>query len=84
MEEIIITFQCFLGSWFLADFQPLQDQWDKLFKKVPQTALNEYLYTAVGCHKCLSMWITLAFTWNIFFAIGAAMLSQIYQKLFRY
>lgn len=80
---MILAFQCFIIAWLLAEFEPLQEQWDKLFKKAPQTALFDYLYIAVGCHRCLALWITLAVTWNPFLAIGASMAAQVWTKLFK-
>ena len=77
---ILLTIKCFLVAWFISDFQPLQDRLDRFFLKRSKKELMMYLSDALGCHKCLSFWITLGVTWNPFFAIGAAMVALFLSK----
>jgi hypothetical protein len=81
MITLILLTKIYLVAWFISKFQPLQDLFDYLFHLVPEKyqhyKLFDYIYTGVGCPKCLSLWITLIITLNPFLAIGLSYVAHL-------
>ena len=73
-----------LISWFISEFEPIQIVLDRFFAfihlKAPMKlrGLVDYIYTALGCMKCLSFWIGLL-TGGFLFALACSFISQIIQ-----
>ena len=78
--DFIIILKGFALGWFLAYFEPLQDFINKHVKKYIPESLS-YLKTAFSCIKCLSFWITLFITFDIFSASLAALIACTYERI---
>ena len=79
---IIDLIKGFLIGWFLSDFQPIQDILLKYKNKISDKyILIFYLKTAVSCHKCLSFWMTLIMTGNIWIAFASGFLAYVWDFL---
>jgi hypothetical protein len=76
----MILLKCFLFSWFFTNFEPLQDFLTKVFKKLPENIFTNTFFVVLGCHKCLSFWITLICTFNIFSAFLVSYLAYILKR----
>lgn len=78
---MILLLKIYLISWFISEFEPIQDLFDYLFGLLPENVMSykimDYLYTSVGCIKCLCLWITLCMTGNIFYAIGLSYIGKL-------
>ena len=83
--DYILYLQIYLIVWFLTNFEPLTEMidnlWNKLPSKVTKLKVVDYLYIGIGCQKCLTLWVTLLITGNIFLAIFMAMLADIHKKI---
>lgn len=69
----------FLLAWMFVNFTPLQSFLDKQIK--PYLFKYEYISNALSCLMCLSFWMTLLISANIFTAIAAAFLAYTYTKI---
>ena len=83
--DYILYIQIYLLVWFWCSFEPLTDLidylWDKLPSNITRYKVVDYLYILLGCTKCLTLWVTLLITGNIFIAIFLAMLADIQKKI---
>lgn len=81
----MIYIQIYLIIWFLTNFEPLTDLidylWDKLPSNITRYKAIDYLYILIGCSRCLSLWVTLLLTGNIFIAIFLSMIADIHKKI---
>jgi hypothetical protein len=67
-----------LLAWLIANLEPLQDflaMYIKPYIKI------EYLRNALSCFKCLGFWLTLATTYDIYLASGAALIAYVFDKI---
>jgi hypothetical protein len=87
---ILLTIKIWLVCWFITEFEPIQERFDKIFpwleagtKDKSALKLLDGLYIISGCFKCLSFWSVLAITCNPFLAIAASMAGQAFSKLFK-
>lgn len=82
----LILISIYLYTWFFTNFEPIQNLIDRFFlyidlKYKPKKYIKiiiDAIYTILGCHKCLSLWITFILTLNPLYAI---LLSYIAHKL---
>lgn len=74
-----LLLKAFLLAWMFVNFTPLQKFIDKQIR--PYLFKQEYISNALSCLMCLSFWITLLISLNIFTAIAAAFLAYTYTKL---
>lgn len=89
MEPLLI-FKLFLLGWFISEFSPIQDLFNLYIKPILQpnneeswiNLVKSYLQSSVSCHKCLSFWIALIVTQDVFTAIAASFLASVFQRLF--
>jgi hypothetical protein len=65
-----------LLSWFITRFEPLQ----MTLELLPNKLLWNLIKLLTSCLKCVSFWITLAYTQNIILASGIAFISFWYDK----
>lgn len=84
---IVILLKIYLVGWFISHFEPLLDLENYLFGLLPEKYHEYYIidgiYSGLQCQKCLSFWITLIITGNIFFAIGLSMIAYIQMKFIK-
>ena len=64
--------QGFLLAWLIVNFEPLQNVVSKIKYKWPRKAL--------GCFKCLSLWIVLLISLDPFTAIAASLFAFLFDK----
>ena len=83
--DYILYIQIYLVVWFITNFEPLNDlidnMWNKLPTKITDYKLVDYLYIGIGCQKCLTLWITLLMTGNIFISLFLSMIADIHKKI---
>lgn len=81
----MITIKIILLVWFWCKFEPIQDGIDLLWSRIPEKVSNNYfidkIYILLGCQTCLSMWLTLIITGNIWISIAASIISSILKKI---
>lgn len=70
LAKILVT------SWLVTRFEPLQ--W--LINLLPNNKLKYLIQDATTCMKCMSLYIGLLITFNIYIAAFASFLSVIYMK----
>lgn len=75
----MILIKLFLLSWFFTHFEPGQLLLDKLYKYIPTKLKPTRTY--LGCFKCVSFWLTLIITLNIFYAIGLSLIAYTYSRI---
>ena len=78
---MIILLKIFLATWFFTEFDPLQDFINNTFEKIKSNKIIDSIHILLGCHKCLSFWITLFITFNIWYALGVSFIAAIIQKI---
>lgn len=74
MIELLIGI--WLVSWFITRFEPLQ----MVLELMPNKLIYNLFKLLITCLKCVSFWITLAYTQNIVLASGMAFISFFYDK----
>lgn len=77
METIITMASIFLLSWVISRFEPIHMITDGL----PNKLIYNIIRLILSCLKCLSFWITLSITGNIFLASGLAFIAFWYDKV---
>jgi len=65
-----------LVSWFITHFEPLQ----MVLELLPNKLLPNLFKLLITCLKCVSFWLTLAYTGNVVYASGMAFISFFYDK----
>lgn len=81
VTTIILTIKVYLAVWLWCNFDPIQDNVNGLFTRLPDNWFTNVLFVALGCTKCLTLWFTLIFTGSIWWAIAASMVASIQSKL---
>lgn len=85
--DYILYIQIYLAVWLFTNFEPLTDLIDNLWDKLPPNITRyravDYLYILIGCSRCLSLWVTLLLTGNIFMAIFLSMVADLHKKLIK-
>jgi len=77
--EMIYIIKPILLAWFIANFEPGQQLIDKVYKHLPKRV--GFTRTYLECFKCLSFWITLIMTGDIYIAILYSIIAYIYTRL---
>lgn len=78
MITLTLLIKGLLLGWFLVDFQPLQELIRRMNNKISDKYfIVMYLKGSLSCQKCLTFWITLGLTGNIFIAILAAFIVKV-------
>jgi hypothetical protein len=75
MIEMLISI--WLVSWLITRFEPLQ----MLLEALPNKLLYNLFKLLITCLKCVSFWMTLIITKDIFMASGMAFISFWYDKI---
>lgn len=68
-----------LLAWFISNFEPGQSLIDRVYKYLPKKL--QFTRTYLECFKCLSFWITLGMTQDIYLAILYSIIAYIYTRL---
>lgn len=68
-----------LYAWFLANFEPLQNKIDFIFKYIPNYLQFTRLY--FSCFKCISFWLTLFMTGSFTTAILFSLIAYTYDRI---
>lgn len=68
-----------LLAWFISNFEPGQSLIDKVYKYLPNKI--QFTRTYLECFKCLSFWITLCMTGDIYLAITYSITAYVYTRL---
>jgi hypothetical protein len=68
--------KCFLLSWMIVRFEPIQ--W--LLELLPNKLYKWILITLTSCLKCSNFWISFIFIHDIFIAAGMAFIGMLYEK----
>lgn len=68
-----------LIAWLIANFEPLQTLITKLYKYIPIRL--KFTRTYLECFKCLSFWITIIMTQDIYLGIIFAIVAYVYTRL---
>ena len=86
---MILIAKLILISWLITQMDPIQEaflkffQWlEKHFKNVVMKYIIDSMFIVSGCLKCMSFWMVLIGTGDIFAAIFGAIIGQAYSKLF--
>ena len=66
-----------LIGWWVSNFIPLQN----LLTKAKPYLYFEYLKSGISCFKCLSLWIVLLMTMDIYAAIAAAVIAYTFERI---
>lgn len=77
MEIVIQLGSIFLLSWVISRFEPIH----MLTEALPDKILYNVIRLLLSCLKCISFWLTLTYTGNIFIASGMAFISFWYDKI---
>ena len=80
---MILTMKCLLISWLMTHFEPLQNLIDLIFKNYSNNKFIMLFYNAITCFKCISFWITLIVTFNIYAAIINSIIAYTYIKIIK-
>ena len=75
MIELLISI--WLVSWLITRFEPLQ----MALELLPNKLLYNLFKLLITCLKCVSFWMTLIITEDIFIASGMAFVSFWYDKV---
>ena len=75
----MILIKIILLTWFITHFEPIQTLLDKIYKYLPKGI--QFTRSYAGCFKCVTFWITLLITFNIFYAIGLSMIAYTYDRI---
>lgn len=82
---MILALKLMAIAWLVVHFEPFQDLLLKIYQKVdqksPYIAIIDGVHTILSCFKCASFHFVLLGTFNIWYAITAAVIATIYQKL---
>lgn len=74
---ITTTIYGFLLAWFFTEFPFFKH----LVDKIPSSNYFSALKSALMCHKCMSLWITLIFFLDPISAIAASFLAATYSRI---
>lgn len=67
-----------LISWLWCYFEPLQDY---LYRLATQGKIHNKVFDLLTCWKCMSFWLTLLFTLNIYLAILNSLIAWLLVNL---
>jgi hypothetical protein len=67
----------FLLAWLFTEFPAFK----YLVDMIPSNKYTNAIKSALRCHKCMSLWITLILFWNPIAAIAASFLAATYSRL---
>lgn len=70
-------FTIWIISWFITHFEPLQ----MILELLPNKLLPNLFKLLITCLKCLTFWVTLIWTGNIYWASLIAFISFWYDKI---
>jgi hypothetical protein len=79
MATILVIGKILLLSWFITRFEPVQWIVDILFEG-KQDLTSKMLQLTLTCSKCLSFWLGVIISQDIFLAIIGCFLMVIYEK----
>ena len=86
---IILSIKIILISWLITQLDPIQELFIKLFTWLNSCFKNkvtlyiiDVLFILSGCFKCMSFQMVLIGTGEIYLAIAAGIIGQMYSKLF--
>lgn len=77
----VAIIQGFLIAWFICNFEPAQNLFNKKLVPTLQKKKMGYLAKLLSCHICASFWTTLIISFNPFAAIAASFLAYTYAKI---
>lgn len=75
----MILIKIILLTWFITHFEPIQTLLDSVYKYLPKRI--QFTRSYAGCFKCVTFWITLLLTFNIFYAIGLSIIAYTYDRI---
>jgi hypothetical protein len=80
---ILIFIQSLLASWWFVNFEPLQNFLDRLIITIDkeQYRLPDWLYTMLGCWKCMSFWTALIYSQSFIVACTTSLTAVCLNKL---
>lgn len=85
---IILLTKIYLATWFITNFEPLQNKIIDIISILKIKKINKHLhrlielfYDVISCHKCLSLWTTLIITQSIWLAIGMSFIVYTIKNL---
>ena len=76
MELILTLTKIWFVCWMITRFEPLQ----MVLELLPNKLIPNLFKLLVTCLKCLSMWVTLIYTGDIFLASLMCFISFFYDK----
>jgi hypothetical protein len=69
---IIIAF-----AWWFVEFEPIQFVIDAIFEYIPINFLSNWVYSGLGCFKCMGFWSGLIYSGSFGFACITSLLTYI-------
>lgn len=75
----ILLIKIFLMTWFITNNDYIQENLTKLVDKY-NNVFTVMLFEIVSCHKCLSFWVVLGFTFNIYIALAVSFIAYLTEK----
>lgn len=80
MEFGLILAKCLLLSWVITRFKPLQI----MIEILPDLLIFNLVKLLMTCLMCVSFWLTLSITQDLFMATIACFIGFWYDKIFGY
>ena len=84
MIPTILLLKIFLATWYFTDNDYIQETINHIFKKINTDKLPktiDAIHIIFGCHKCLSFFVTLTITLNIWLALGVSFIVYVTSKI---
>lgn len=75
-KTLEIIFWTFMSSWIISRFEPLQ--W--LLNYLPNNKIKFLLQTLTGCIKCVSLYMGIIISGNIFLPTFSSFIAMLYDK----
>jgi hypothetical protein len=76
---IEVAIKIILVSWFLTENDYIQEKFERIY----DLKYLELIGDIITCFKCLTFWLTLICTLDIFLSIFMALIASIYDFIFR-
>lgn len=76
MDIIILLIKIWFVCWMITRFEPLH----MILELLPNKLIFNMISLMLTCLKCLSMWVTLSITGDIFLASVMTFISFFYEK----
>ena len=73
MEYLIIV----AFAWWFVEFEPIQFVIDAIFEYMPINFLSNWVYSGLGCFKCMGFWSGLIYSGSFGFAFITSLLTYI-------